>query len=230
MPTFGRNSGHFVHLVPQPGFRRRLILYMIKFLFFVALVPVLMSPVFLQAQDTIAEPEIIVKKGKRTFDLLRYSETEIVQNVVRKGEDSLRLVIAADSMVKAGDTLLVRPWSINEERFAVDDKHTSKSLFYNGPKPTTTLIKIPVNELERIKVKREPFCFIMSSIAAVGMVGSLVGLSITPDSDTRAKNRKNILTASYPVLMVGLTARLGWGKKKMNFDAKRAKRNVWKFE
>ncbi len=180
------------------------------------------------AQDSLKQKSIIVKKGRRTFDITKYNVAFIVQNVTRNGVDSIRLKIDADSLIKCGDTLIVRPWYINEERFVNDSKPSRKSTSYDNV--LNNIIKIPTKEIEKIKIKRQPFCIIMTSIATISYLGAITTIfAIPPNSEEQINKRTNITMGFFYVFIPSFTTRLIFGKKRLHFDKNRTALKTWQF-
>lgn len=169
----------------------------------------------------------MVTRGAKKLDLSKFEELNITQNVLRNGADSVTIEVDCDSIIKAGDTLIVRPWSITQERYAYDDKPSKIELTYDHP--STNVLKISIKEIEKIKVKRQPFCSIMSSAIAVSCAGVLTGAFYPKGNDQQINTGTAILVASVPVFAASFTCRLVFGKRKLQFDKQRTDKKVWAF-
>jgi sporulation protein YlmC with PRC-barrel domain len=179
------------------------------------------------SQATIPQSSVVVTRGTKKIDLRKFDELNITQNVVRNGTDSLTIEVDCDSIVRVGDTLIVRPWSITQERYAYDDKPSKIELTYDHP--SANILKIPVKEVDKVKFKNQPFCLIMSSIIAVSYVGVMTGAFYPKGNDEQINTGTAILVASVPVLAVSFTCRLVFGKRKLRFDKQRTDKKTWAF-
>lgn len=196
------------------------------------LIFVIILPAFYKtyAQTQADDEPIFVKRATKTFDLKKYVDIVIVQNVVRRGNDSIRLVIDGDSLLRKGNFLFVRPVVVAEDRFINDDKPSNMRTYYGGAEQSTTLLKIPINEIEKINSKRQPYCLLMSSLTAASLIGAFGSLAIPPESTQQIKLRTNILVPCLASAVVSFATRLAWGEKRMYFDKKRTHKAVWSFE
>ncbi len=179
------------------------------------------------SQATIPQTSVLVTKGTKKIDLGKFEELNITQNVVRNGSDSVTVEVDCDSIVKVGDTLIVRPWSVTMERYAYDDKPSKIELTYDHP--STNILKIPIKEVEKVKFKRQPFCLIMSSVIAVSYVGVMTGAFYPKGNDEQLQTGTAILVASVPLLAASFTCRLVFGKRKLHFDKQRTDKKTWTF-
>jgi hypothetical protein len=179
------------------------------------------------SQAVIPQSGVIVTRGTKQIDLRKFEELNITQNVVRNGTDSVTIEVDCDSIVRMGDTLIVRPWIVTQERYAYDDKPSKIELTYDHP--STNILKIPIKEVEKIKFKRQPFCFIMSSIVAVSYVGVFTGAFYPKGNDQQINTGTAIIVASVPVLIASFTCRLVFSKRKLRFDKARTDKKVWAF-
>ncbi len=180
-----------------------------------------------QSQTSTLQNSVIVTKGNKKIDLRKFDELNIVQNVVRNGTDSLTIEVDCDSIVRVGDTLIVRPWSVTQERYAYDDKPSKIELSYDHA--STNVLKIPIKEVEKIKFKSQPLCFILSSVVAVSYAGVLTGVFYPKGNDQQINTGTGIIVASVPVLIASFTCRLVFGKRKLRFDKARTDKKVWTF-
>jgi sulfur carrier protein ThiS len=205
-----------------------LVISMKKTLLVLFLTFYISSTLLAQTTYTSLEQSVLVKKGKKYYDLNEFNGIDLVQYVVRNNQDSLRIEIHGDSISKSGDTLFIRPWSVDEYRYVIDNKPSSSRIYYDHP--TTTMIKIPIKEIASIKMQRQPFCFMMSSLVAASILGTFAGIAISSNTDNSNHTGDIIAISSYATWVVSLSARLAWGNIRMKFDPTRTHKKVWIFE
>src|SRR5687768_7287480 len=68
-------------------------------------------------QDSLTSDRFIVKRGQKRFDLNKLTILEIDQIIVSHGRDSISFSIIPDSIYKVNDTLFVKPFMVEENKF-----------------------------------------------------------------------------------------------------------------
>lgn len=196
--------------------------YIIYFLFFTwALCAISL------AQDTIKDKQLVIKRGQKHFDLNKLSILEIKQNILSSnGQDSVCVVIVPDSVYRIQDTLFVKPSSVEERHFLDINNPYSTRKDYDDR--SNVLLKVALNQIEKIRAKKQPVAFILGTISTLSYISYISSIFVA-SNEKYADIGVSMFFISAPVLAVSWTSYFIYGKKRFKFDSKRTKRRTWYF-
>lgn len=169
---------------------------------------------------------VFIKRDNKLVELSNLKSIKIHQYKLSSGKDSVYQVIDVDSLYKSGDTLVVRPW-LTEETFYLDPNAdvTIQRLYKTG---STSLIKIPIVEIDKIVGKKRALSKalgIISTVAFIGVAASLPLRFANPDSPVGT----NVFLVAAPTLLVSWTLQASVAKKRYHFDKNRTNKKIWMF-
>jgi hypothetical protein len=186
-------------------------LLFLLFLFFV-------SPSFSQ--------NIFIKKENKLVELSGLKNLKIHQYKLSFGKDSIYQITEVDSLYKKGDTLVVRPWVVEETHYLDPVAEINIQRLY---KPNiNTFVKIPIIEIDKITGKKRSISRPMAFISVAAFIG--VASSMVLRAKARTEQTGNaILLVSAPTLVVCWTLQTTVAKKRYHFDKNRTNKKVWVF-
>ena len=181
-------------------------------------------------RDTFAsspEPDPIwVKREKKVVDLNALQDFWLIRNITGNGRDSIQMHIDIYEMRRSGDTLIVRPASITEDRFLQQDGIDRVTTSYDDNSKIE--LKIPIGEIERIVAKKQPLGFWIATLTTVSYLASVTSPFIALSSENQQPALVTMLVA-YPLCALSWTSYYVFAKKKFRFDASRTKKKTWRF-
>ena len=126
---------------------------------------------------------VSIKRDGKTVQLLQLKNLKIIQNITSNGHDSINITTEVDSVYKSGDTLLVRPWSI-EEVYQLDTNVniTTTKVYREG---TKSLVRIPISEVDKITGKKRSVSRVLSYVSTIAF------LSVAASTVLRLGNTDN---------------------------------------
>jgi hypothetical protein len=170
---------------------------------------------------------VFIKRDNKLTGFDQLKRIKIYQYKKSGNSDSVNIITEVDSLYKTGDTLVVRPWIV-EERFLKDTTlEVSVQKIYKAS--SKTLLKIPVNEVDVVVAKKRSISkvFSIASTAAFIAVAASIPLRLG-NSDNRTIGNAIFVTAA-PILIVSWTLQATIAKKKYHFDKSRTDKAVWIF-
>jgi hypothetical protein len=175
----------------------------------------------LQGQTTF------IKSGNSLTELSNLKSVKIHHYKLSSGKDSIYQVTDVDSLYKSGDTLVVRPW-LTEETFYLDPNAdvTVQKLYKAG---STSLVKIPIVEIDRIVGKKRSISKLLSVISTVAFLGVAASIPLRLSNTDNQNLGSTLFIIAAPTLIVSWTLQATVAKKKYHFDKNRTNKAVWTF-
>jgi hypothetical protein len=179
------------------------------------------------AQDSLTFERFIIKRGQKQFDLNKLTILEINQTIVSNGKDSISFSIVPDSIYKIKDTLFVKPFLVEENRLLDLDNPVSNRKYYNSR--TKTILKIPLNQIQKIRAKKQPVAFILGTITTIAYITYVSSIFVAISNPKYADNGIKTFLISGAVLATIWPPYFIWGKKRFWFQSKKNKK-IWSFD
>lgn len=172
---------------------------------------------------------IMIRQGIKLVNLTSYDEHAILQNSVSRGQDSISTLIYSYSIGYKKDTLLVIPEDVSRYRYMDTINAYTESFDY--AKTTTITLKIPINQIESIKAKRQPLSKITGGITAASYVALICSPFIAMNkNDAVADFGVALFLVAVPTIAISWSINGFYAKKRFHFDKSRTHKDVWKFE
>ena len=152
------------------------------------------------------------------MDLDQLKNLKIHQYKQSNGTDSVYIVTEPYSMSKSGDTLVVKPYAVDEVHYLDTNNHITIQRI--AKENSNELIKIPINEIDKLVGKKRSISRPLSWLSTIAFIG--VGASFIlrmGNNDVRLIGNKVFLT-SAPVLLLSWTLQATVAKKHYNFNGK----------
>jgi hypothetical protein len=141
------------------------------------------------------------------------------------GKDSIYQVADVDSLYKSGDTLIVRPWVVEETHYLDPVAEVNIQRLY---KPGTNTLKIPIIEIDKITGKKRSISRPLAFISVAAFVGVATSMVLRANAGT-AQTGNMVLFVSAPTLVVCWTLQATVAKKRYHFNKNRTDKKIWTF-
>ena len=172
---------------------------------------------------------VMIRQGIKLLNLNSYDEHAILQNISSNGQDSISTLIYSYSISYKKDTLLVVPEDVSRYRYMDTINAYTESFDY--AKTTTITLKIPINQIESIKAKRQPLSKITGGITAVSYVALICSPFIAMSkNDAVADFGVGLFLVAVPTIAISWSINGFYAKKRFHFDRNKTHKDIWKFE
>ncbi len=171
---------------------------------------------------------VSIKRDGKIVKLSHLKSLKIIQNKLSNGQDSINITTEVDSVYKSGDTLIVRPWSV-EEIYQLDTNVniTTSKIYKQG---TRTLVRIPISEIDKLTGKKRSVSRVLSYVSTIAFVSVAASTVLRlGNSDNQIIGRK-LFVISAPTLIVSWVLQATIAKKRYHIDRKRTDKKTWLFE
>lgn len=171
---------------------------------------------------------VSIKRDGKTVQLSQLKSLKIIHNKVSNGQDSINITTEVDSVYKSGDTLLVRPWAI-EEVYQLDSNVniTTSKIYKQG---TKSLVKIPISEIDRVTGKKRSISRVLSVVSTIAFVSVAASTVLRLGNSTNQAIGNKMFVISAPTLIVSWVLQATIAKKRYHIDKKRSDKKTWVFE
>jgi hypothetical protein len=168
-----------------------------------------------------------IKSGNKLVELSNLKSIKVHQYKLSSGKDSIYQVTDVDSLYKSGDTLIVRPW-LTEETYYLDANAdiTVQKLYKEG---STSLVKIPITEIDRIVGKKRSISKLFSVVSTVAFLGVAASIPLRLSNTDNQNIGSTIFIIAAPALIVSWTLQATVAKKRYHFDKNRTDKKIWVF-
>lgn len=171
---------------------------------------------------------VSIKRDGKTVQFSQLKSLKIVQNKLSNGQDSIHIITEVDSVYKSGDTLMVRPWSV-EEIYQLDTNVniTTSKIYKEG---TKTLLKIPISEIDKITGKKRSISRVLSVVSTIAFVSVAASTVLRLGNTNNQAIGNKMFVISAPTLIVSWLLQATVAKKRYYLDKKRTDKKTWIFE
>jgi cytochrome c biogenesis protein CcdA len=146
---------------------------------------------------------------------------------VSNGKDSIAISIVPDSIYKVKDTLFVKPCMVEENRFLDVDNSYSGRKYYDCR--SKTILKVPLNQIVKIRAKKQPIAFILGTTTTLAYITYLTSIFVAVVNPKYEEVALKTFFASGAVLITFWPSYFIWGKKRFWFQSKKNK-TTWTFD
>ncbi|MBK7819166.1 MAG: hypothetical protein IPJ60_17740 [Sphingobacteriaceae bacterium] len=170
---------------------------------------------------------VSIKRDGKTVELSKLKSLKIIQNKTSNGKDSINITTEVDSVYKSGDTLIVRPYSI-EEVFQLDSNVniTTSKVYKEG---TKSLVKIPISEIDKLTGKNRSLSRALSYVSTVAFLGVGASTVLRFGNTTNQQIGSKLFYVSAPTLIASWILQATLAKKKFYIDKSRTDKKTWIF-
>jgi hypothetical protein len=170
---------------------------------------------------------IFIKRDNKLVELSTLKNLKIHQYQVSSGKDSVYRITEVDSLYKSGDTLVVRPWAVEEVQYLDPDADISiQKLYKTG---STSFLKIPISEIDKLVGKKRSLSKVFGILSTVAFIGVATSMPLQlSNSDNQAIGRTLFIVAA-PTLILSWTLQATLAKKRYYFDKNRTDKKLWIF-
>jgi len=169
---------------------------------------------------------VFIKSNNKLADLSSLKSTKVYQYQLSSGKDSIYRITDVDSLYKHGDTLVVRPWLIEETHYLDPNAEISTQKLFKASSKQT--IKIPIVEIDKIVGKKRAITKVLNVVSTAAFLGVAASIPMRfskPDNP----DAKNLFLVAAPTLLVSWTLQATIAKKRYHFDRNRTKKRTWIF-
>lgn len=179
------------------------------------------------AQDSLTSDRLLIKGRQKQIDLNKMTVLEITQNIKSGEKDSIFLSIVPDSVYKVRDTLYVKPFLVNENRFLDIDNPYSNRKYYDYR--SKTILKVPLNQVVKIRAKKQPIAFILGTTTTLAYITYMTSIFVAASNPKYTDNGIKTFLVSGAVLVTVWPSYFIWEKKRFWFQSNKNKK-IWTFE
>ncbi|MDZ4664009.1 MAG: hypothetical protein SGJ15_03970 [Bacteroidota bacterium] len=170
---------------------------------------------------------VSIKRDGKNVHLSQLKSLKILQYKLSNGNDSVNIITEVDSVYKVGDTLIVRPWAI-EEIYQLDTNVniTTSKIYKEG---TKSLVKIPISEIDKLTGKKRSISRVLSFVSTIAFISVAASTVLRlGNSDNQAIGSK-VFVISAPTLIVSWVLQATLAKKRYHIDKNRTDKKTWMF-
>jgi len=181
------------------------------------------------AQKRVEMNNVSIRKGSTLVNLKQFNEFSVIYHKTSREMDSISTEVYCREIRSKKDTLYLKPTDVTTFRLMDSLRPYSESRYY--PETSTTWIKVPGNEIEYIKAKKQPLNKITGTILSLSYVTLICSPFIAMSQNAQVSNfGVGLFLVSVPVMAVSLSTNLIWSKRKYRFDRNRTHKDVWEFD
>jgi hypothetical protein len=170
---------------------------------------------------------VSIKKDNKIVQLSQLKSLKIIHNKQSFGKDSINIITEVDSLYKNGDTLLVRPWSVEETYLLDSNVNVTVSKIYK--ERTKSLMRIPISEIDKLTGKKKSMSRVLSYVSTIAFLSVAASTALRLSNSTNQEIGKNIFFVSAPTLIVSWVLQATVAKKRYCIDKKRTDKKTWIF-
>lgn len=170
---------------------------------------------------------VFIKRDNKLVELSQLKSLKIHQFKQSKGKDSINFITEVDSLYKTGDTLIVRPWSVEEIYQADTNVNITISKVYK--EKTKSIVRIPISEIDKLTGKKRSISRVLSYVSTIAFLSVAASTVLRlGNSDNQAIGNK-LFFVSAPTLIVSWVLQATLAKKRYHIDKSRTDKKVWLF-
>lgn len=161
------------------------------------------------------------------MDLDGLKHIKIHQFKQSNGKDSVFTITEVDSIAKVGDTLLVKPWTVDEVHYL--DPNADITITKIAKYKAKEMVKIPINEIDKLVGKKGTLSRALTFISTAAFIGVATSIPLRLGNSDNQAVGNTIFVIAAPALIVSWTLQVTVAKRRYHFDKSRTDKKVWSF-